>query len=221
MKQRKDTYKIYLVDDHPIVRKGISQVIDQEDDLEVCGTADNADDTLRDVERLGPDLVIGDISLEGISGIDIIKGLKSRYPSLATMVLSMHDESIYAERALRAGARGYIMKKEASEKIVGAIRQVLDGKIYLSGEMASRLIEKCASTDQIENGSPIDLLTNRELEIFRMIGRGYKPRDIARELNLSIKTVETYRDHIKKKLNLSTAAELTRYAVEWVNVMNI
>ncbi len=221
MKQRKDTYKIYLVDDHPIVRKGISQVIDQEDDLEVCGTADNADDTLRDVERLGPDLVIVDISLEGISGIDIIKGLKSRYPSLATMVLSMHDESIYAERALRAGARGYIMKKEASEKIVGAIRQVLDGKIYLSGEMASRLIEKFASTDQIENGSPIDLLTNRELEIFRMIGCGYKPRDIARELNLSIKTVETYRDHIKKKLNLSTAAELTRYAVEWVNVMNI
>ncbi len=221
MKQRKDTYKIYLVDDHPIVRKGISQVINQEDDLEVCGTADNADDTLRDVERLGPDLVIVDISLEGISGIDIIKGLKSRYPSLATMVLSMHDESIYAERALRAGARGYIMKKEASEKIVGAIRQVLDGKIYLSGEMASRLIEKFASTDQMENGSPIDLLTNRELEIFRMIGRGFKPRDMARELNLSIKTVETYRDHIKKKLNLSTAAELTRYAVEWVNVMNI
>ncbi len=221
MKQRKDTYKIYLVDDHPIVRKGISQVINQEDDLSVCGTADNADDTLRDVERLGPDLVIVDISLEGISGIDIIKGLKSRYPSLATMVLSMHDESIYAERALRAGARGYIMKKEASEKIVGAIRQVLEGKIYLSGEMASRLIEKFASTDQMENGSPIDLLTNRELEIFRMIGRGFKPRDMARELNLSIKTVETYRDHIKKKLNLSTAAELTRYAVEWVNVMNI
>lgn len=221
MNNEQQKAKIYLVDDHPIVRKGITQVINQEEDLEVCGSTDSADQTLRDVERLKPDCVIVDISLEGISGIDIVKGLKTRYPGLYTMVLSMHDESIYAERALRAGARGYVMKKEASEKIVGAIRHVLTGKIFLSDDMSSRLLEKMATGGHEEDASPLDLLTNRELEIFRMIGRGYKPRDIAKELNLSPKTIETYRDHIKKKLNLSSASELARVAVDWVGTMNM
>lgn len=221
MEKEQRKARIYLVDDHPIIRKGFTQVINQESDLEVCGSADNAEDTLRDVINLKPDCVIVDVLLENASGIDIVKGLKRRFPGLCMMVLSMHDESIYAERALRAGARGYIMKKEASEKIVGAIRHVLSGKIYLSDEMSSRLLEKFTLPEQDMSDSAIDQLTDRELEVFRMIGRGYKPGDIARELNLSTKTIETYRDHIKRKIGVRTAAELTRLAVDWVGTMNV
>ena len=216
MEKEQRKARIYLVDDHPIIRKGFTQVINQESDLEVCGSADNAEDTLRDVINLKPDCVIVDVLLENASGIDIVKGLKRRFPGLCMMVLSMHDESIYAERALRAGARGYIMKKEASEKIVGAIRHVLSGKIYLSDEMSSRLLEKFTLPEQDMSDSAIDQLTDRELEVLEMIGQGVATKIIAEKLCISARTVEAHRAHIKEKLGITDGAALVRYAVQWI-----
>lgn len=206
--------KVLIVDDHPIVRQGISQLIDQEPDFGACGQASNAQEALDLMDIYAPDILLVDISLDGVSGLELIKMLKVRYHMVPVLVLSMHDETLYAERALRSGAKGYVMKQEATEKVLIAIRQILRGDLYLSERMQGKILQRVLNGD--EGGlSPIDLLSDRELEVFRLIGHGYATGDIARELMRSVKTVETHRAHLKDKLGLKNAAELTRFAVQW------
>ena len=209
--------KIVIVDDHPIVRQGLAELINHEDDLVVCGQAEEATEAMGVIKAIKPDMVIVDILLKETSGMELIKDIKARYPNLAVLALSMHDESLYAERALRAGAKGYIMKAEATEKVIGAIRKILSGDIYLSEPMAAKLIHKLVGGRTEVGASAIDRLSDRELEVFRLIGQGYGTRQIAEKLHLSVKTIETYRVHIKEKLNLSDAAELLQYAIQWVS----
>lgn len=208
-------HRVFIVDDHPIVRQGISRLIDQEIDLMTCCEAGSAQEALDIMKSCLPDILLVDISLDGVSGIELVKMLKTHHKNTPVLVISMHDESLYAERALRAGAKGYIMKQEATEKMLAAIRQVLRGDIYLSERMQGKILQRVLAGD--DSGlSPIDLLSDRELEVFRLIGHGYATSDIAHELKRSVKTVETHRAHLKDKLGLKNAAELTRYAVRWV-----
>ena len=215
MSSDQDAKKIYLVDDHPVVTKGIAMVLDEEPDLVVCGSSDDIDQVLRDINTMSPDLVIVDISLKEANGLDLVKALKTRYPNLKTMILSMHDESLYAERALKSGARGYLMKNEVSETIVDAVREVLGGGIYLSKKMSSRFLQRYVVSDKEDTRDPLDLLTNRELEVFRYIGQGYAPREIASNMGLKVKTIDTYRERIKQKLDFSSSSEMNRYAISW------
>ena len=206
---------ILLVDDHPIVIEGLTQLINQQQDLIVWGEASDSLGALKAIETLKPNLAIVDISLKNGSGLDLIKSLQQRFPKLPILVLSMHDESLYAERVLRAGARGYITKQEATEKLITAIRRVLDGEIYLNEKVTSKILSRVISTSPAKNLSSINRLSDRELEVFQLIGQGHGTREIAELLHLSIKTVETYREHIKQKLKLKDATELVRYAVCW------
>ena len=208
-------HRILLVDDHPIVRQGLAEMIDQERDLQVCGTAEDVHKALDALEKVKPDLVIADISLKGSNGIELLKNIKVRYPRTLVLVLSMHDESLYAVRALRAGAAGYIMKQEATEKVLRAIRQVLTGEIYLSEKMEKKMMHQLVGGRTARTGSPIEDLSDRELEVFGLIGQGHGTRQIAEELHLSIKTIESHRAHIKEKLNLRTATELVQHAIQW------
>lgn len=209
--------KILIVDDHPIVREGLSLLLSTQPDLEVCGEAADASTALQLVAETSPDLVIVDISLKGGNGIDLIKRIKARDPAARMLVSSMYDESLYAERALRAGASGYINKQEATRKITDAIRAVLDGKIFLSERMAGQMLQRAVGgrSGRIEH-SPLEDLSDRELEVFELIGRGRSTREIAEALHLSAKTVETYRDRVRKKLDLNDCSELTRHAIVWV-----
>lgn len=208
--------RILVVDDHPIMRDGITQVINQEADLTVCAQAANAQEALRAVKTLAPDLAIIDISLaaEQINGLDLIKDIKSRWSRFPMLVLSMHDESFYAERVLRAGARGYITKQEPAEKLLTAIRTVLSGKIYVSDKMAEKILNRFAAASSDIDSLPVESLSDRELEVFHLIGQGLKPGAIAEKLHLSVKTVESYYARIKQKLNLENANELLRYAIQ-------
>ncbi len=208
--------RLLLVDDHPILREGLSRMINQERDLQVCGQAASADEALQMTTALLPDLTVVDLTLRDVSGIELIKNLRSRFPRMQILVLSMHKETLYAERALRAGANGYLMKQEAPETVLVAIRKVLKGEVYLSEQMASRAVSEWAQGERQPGASPITLLSDRELEVFELLGRGHGTRQIAEELNLSIKTVETYREHIKVKLQLENASELAQHAFEWV-----
>ena len=212
-----DRWGVLIVDDHPIVRQGLAQLIDQEDDLHVCGQAEDAHEAMRAIRELSPDMVVVDISLKDTSGIELIKDIKVRCPDLPVLTLSMHDEGVYAERAMRAGARGYIMKQEATERVVTAIRRVLSGEVYVSEGMAAKMVSKLVAGPAQTGGSPVDRLSDRELEVFRLIGTGYGTREMAEKLHLSIKTIETYRAHIKDKLDLIDANELLRTAITWVN----
>ena len=214
---RRDQRTILIVDDHPIVRQGLAQLINQEKDLEVCGQAGDAHEAMQAIRRLNPDMVIVDIGLGDTSGVELIKDLKIQYPDLPVLTLSMYDEAVYGERALRAGARGYVMKQEATEKVVTAIRRVLAGEVYVSSGMAAKMVSKFVGGGTRTTGSPADSLSDRELEVFRMIGEGFSTREMAEKLHLSIKTVETYRAHIKDKLGLQDANELLRSAIRWVN----
>lgn len=216
----KEKTRIIIVDDHPIIRKGLSDLINQEKDLVVCGQAEDAHAGLQAIKTLDPDMVIADIALKETSGIELIKDVKAQYPNLPVLALSMHDESLYAERALRAGAKGYIMKAEATEKVITAIRKVLSGELYVSERMAAKLVRKLVGSGPEISASPIDHLSDRELEVFLLLGRGQGTREIAEKLHLSIKTIETYRAHIKDKLNLAGAAELLQYAIQWVSSRN-
>ncbi|MGA3172653.1 MAG: response regulator transcription factor [Chthoniobacteraceae bacterium] len=210
--------RILIVDDHPLFRHGIGDLINAEADLEVCGEADNAPSALDSIRSLAPDLVTIDISLRGANGIELLKSIKAEHPKLPLLVLSMHDENLYALRALRAGARGYIMKQEALDRVMSAIRQVLQGELYVSPSMSGRMIEEFVQGGSGNtSGSIADKLTDRELEILQLIGQGHGVQQIARELNLSAKTVETHRAHVKEKLNFQTARELARFAVQWVD----
>jgi len=207
---------IFIVDDHSIVRRGLKQLIDQEADLAVCGEAENGQAALEAMKKLAPDLALVDLSLGGESGLELIKDIKARYPKVSVLVLSMHDEAFYAERVLRAGAKGYIMKLQAPDLILKAIRRVLSGEIYLSDPMASKMLRKVAGGEDPIVGSPIERLSDRELEVFQLIGIGLGTRHIAERLSRSVKTVETYREHIKLKLDLKDATELTQAAIQWL-----
>ncbi len=207
---------ILIVDDHPIFRHGLAQLINQVNDLEVCGEAEDYHGALKCVESLDPDLVIVDITLKNMSGIDLIKDLHRRYRTLPMLVISMHEESLYAERSLRAGARGYIMKQEASESVIDAIRQVLQGRIYASRDVTDSLLTRFVDGQHTAMESPVHALTDRELEVFRLIGEGLGLSEIADRLNLSVKTIGTYRERIKEKLGIKNATGLLRNAIKWV-----
>jgi len=219
-KTDKNKTNILIVDDHPIVRQGLAEMVNHEDDLEVCGQAEDAHQAMQALKELKPDMAIVDISLKETSGMELIKDLNAQYPNLPVLALSMHDESLYAERALRAGAKGYIMKAEATEKVIMAIRKILSGGIYLSDKMSSKMMHKFVGGNAEINTSPVERLSDRELEVFQLIGKGFGTRQISERLFLSIKTIETYRAHLKEKLNLADAAELLQYAIQWVNSRN-
>ena len=214
---RKAKTRVLLVDDHPILRRGLAQLINQEADMTVCGEAEDAPKAFEAVSTLQPDVAVFDISLKGGNGIELIKNVKARFPDLPILVLSMHDESLYAERALRAGSLGYIMKEEAIEQVLVAIRRVLLGEIFLSDKMKAKMLQQLANGKAKAFVSPIEHLTDRELEVFRLIGEGRSTRQIAGELHLSVRTVEAYREYIKGKLNLKNATELVQHAFHWVH----
>jgi len=207
--------RIFIVDDHPIVREGLSLMMNREPDLMVCGEAEEAATALQAITSTRPDFLIVDISLNGPDGLDLLKSIRVRFPNLPVLILSMHDESIYAERALRAGANGYIMKQEATEKVLIAVRQILNQKVYVSDRIANRMLQQYISGSANETHSPIAELSDRELEVFRLIGEGHSTRMIADELHLSVKTVESYQAHIKDKLSLKTGRELVQRAIQW------
>jgi len=205
--------RVFLVDDHPLVREWLTNLIDQQRDLVVCGEAEDAPQALSAIEALKPDVVVVDITLSSGSGIELVKDIKRSVPSVAIVVLSMHDETLYAERALRAGARGYVMKRETTKKIIIAIRSVLEGKLYVTDEFKASIGEK--HLEGATGGSPLEQLSDRELEVFRMLGQGYETRRIAESLHISIKTVQVYCARIKEKLGIGNATELLREAVRW------
>ena len=213
--------RVFLIDDHPIVRQGLALFIDREPDLMVCGEADGAASAPQAIRDSNPDFIVLDISLDGPDGLELLKTLRTTYPNLPVLVLSMHDESTYAERALRAGANGYIMKQEATEKVLVAVRRILQGDVYLSNRMANKMLQHYIVGSPPATQSPISALSDRELEVFRMIGEGRGTREIAENLHLSVKTVETYQAHIKEKLSLRSGRELIQHAIQWqVNEKN-
>lgn len=210
---------IFVVDDHPLMRQGLAQLINSEPDLMVCGEAEDAPRALKGISITKPDLIIVDISLQGNNGIELTKSIKALYKELPIMILSMHDEYIYAQRVLRAGANAYLMKQEAPEKVIDAIRRTLKGDIYVSEKVGAQILHQIVN-GRGASGSPIDQLSDRELEIIQLIGEGKATRDIASSLNVSVKTVESHRAHIKEKLNLKNATELVQYCVQWVEQEN-
>ena len=205
---------VFIVDDHPLLRQGLALLVNRERDLTVCGEAEEAQTAMREITLKKPDILIADISLNGPDGLDLLKNLRMLYPNLPVLILSMHDESIYAERALRARANGYIMKQEATEKVLVAVRRILSGDIYLSDRMANKLLHQYISGASADLNSRLSALSDRELEVFRLIGEGRSTRQIAEKLHLSIKTVETYQAHIKDKLSLHSGRELVQHAIQ-------
>lgn len=207
---------ILIVDDHPIFRMGMKELLNQEEDFLVCAVAENITEARRAIREHKPDLAIIDISLSEENGLDLVKEIAADTCPLPILVLSLHDESVWAERAIRAGAKGYVMKKEASESVISAIRNILDGKIHVSPDMMAHLLDKFQVNPGGRGAPTVDILTDRELEVFRLIGSGLATREIAARMNLGIKTIGTYRDRIKQKLCIKNAAELTRRAVLWI-----
>jgi len=211
---------ILIVDDHPMMREGLAQLIEHESDLCVAGQADNAAQALQAIGTLLPDLALVDISLPDKNGIELIKDLQTLHPQLPVLVVSMHDETLYAERVLRAGARGYIMKQEGGKKLMQAIRHVLHGQIYVSERMSAKILEIFSGRRAESVKSAVECLSDREFEVFQLIGQGQGTRQIAEHLHLSIKTVEVHRANIKRKLELKNATDLVRYAVRWTEAQN-
>ncbi len=215
MSENKTERRILIVDDHPVVREGLGRLINHESDMSVCAEADSPKAALEAISEFRPDLAVVDITLKVGNGLDLIKSIRSRYPNVKTLVLSIHHEANYADRAWRSGADGYVMKDEAPASLLGAIRTVLSGNKHYS-EQVLQAIEKKALEPDTKDESPIERLTNRELEVFRLIGHGQQTRVIAQELNVSIKTVESHRENIKRKLGISNAPQLVQQAVQWV-----
>lgn len=205
--------RVLIVDDHPIVRRGLAQLIEQEPDLLVCGEASDADTAVAAMAALAPDIALVDLMLKGASGTELIKKLRTLHANIPILVVSMHDEAVYAERALRAGAHGYIMKEEATGQVLTALRKVLDGDVYLSERMVGRLLRRMVGDGSTAVG--LERLSDRELEVFQWIGRGLSVNEIAKRLQVSPKTVETYRAHVKDKLHLQNSAEVMRVALQW------
>lgn len=208
--------KILIVDDHPIVRRGLSQIINQEKDFIVCAEAENSQTALEAIKLHSPRVALVDLSLKNENGLELIKDIRLRYPSVLILVLSMHDEGFYAERVLRAGAKGYIMKQQATKQVLLAIRKILEGEVYLSETISSKILRNFTGEKTQTSGSYVESLSDRELEVFRLIGAGLGTRQIAERFSRSVKTVETYREHIKLKLNLKNSAELTQTAIQWL-----
>lgn len=207
--------RVLVVDDHPLMRQGFGQLIDRQHDLQMCGEASNINEALAQVRQMNPDLIVIDISLKDGNGLELIKQLKSQNGELKMIAVSMHDEALFAERALHAGALGYVNKEESPDVLLEAIRQVLRGKIFLSGCMTDRILSRAAGNNHGLQESPLASLSDRELEVFELIGKGFSTRHIAEKLHLSSKTVDTYRQNIKTKLKLQSAAELTIRAAQW------
>jgi DNA-binding NarL/FixJ family response regulator len=210
------TVRILVIDDHPIVRDGLEHLLAREEDLVICGFAEDAESGMKTIDEVQPDLAIVDISLKaGKSGLELTKLIHAQYPALPVLILSMHDESLYAERVIRSGARGYVMKHEMTSTIVNAIRQVMSGKIFLSEKMTSRLLDNLMFDQPQKITNPVEKLTDRELEVFRLMGQGTRTSEIAGKLKVSVKTIDTHRLRIKNKLNLKSSSELIKFAVEW------
>jgi DNA-binding NarL/FixJ family response regulator len=208
--------RILLVDDHPFMRAGLGQLIDKQPDMAVCGEAGNPAEALQALSKSQPDLVLTDLTMPGRSGLEFIKDLRAAHTEAPILIMSMHDESVFAERALRAGARGYIMKEAGGENLLAAIRQVLRGEVYVSPRMSARILDSLSGGRPRGSNSPIEKLTDREFEVFQLIGQGKSSRDIAAQLHLSPKTVDVHRANIKEKLELTDATALIRHAVRWV-----
>jgi len=208
--------KVYIVDDHPLMRKGLVMTIEKEMGFEVSGQNESAEGALSEIVNDVPDVAVVDISLPGMNGIELIKNLLHQLPNLKILVVSRHDEELYAERALRAGAKGYLMKLEAAETLITAINQILKGGIYLSDKIGTKMLMKLTSGNASKSDNPLDVLSDRELEVFELTGKGLSTRDIGDKLHISVKTVESHRANIKDKLHLDTANELMRHAVRWV-----
>lgn len=209
-------HRVMVVDDHAIVRQGLALLINQEPDLVVCGEAEDAASAFKVLQETRPDILVLDISLKGPDGIEVLKTLREIDSDLPVLVLSMHEEGIYAERALRAGANGYIMKQEGTEKLLIALRRLLRREVYVSDKVASQMLRQLSHGPTRIRQTPIASLSDRELEVFRLIGEGHGTRQIAEQLHLSVKTVESYQAHIKEKLSLRSARELMQHAIEWV-----
>lgn len=208
--------KVFIVDDHPIVREGLAQMIRREPDLTVCGEAEDAQTARQMICAMKPDILIVDISLHGPDGLDLLKSVRAQDPTLPVLILSMHDETIYAERSLRAGANGYIMKQEATENVLVALRRILNREVYVSPRVANKMLQRFVSAGPGHaKHSSVDELSDRELEVLRMMGEGHSTRQIAGALHLSVKTVESYQSHLKEKLALKNSRELVQYAVQW------
>lgn len=208
--------RIFIVDDHPIMRRGLAELINLEKDLVVCGEAESIQTALELIKLHKPHLVLVDLSLKNESGLELIKDIRTRFPEVLMLVLSMHDEIFYAERVLRAGAKGYIMKGHATGQVLVAIRKILAGEVYLSDVVSAKILRNVTGEKNKKAGSSVDQLSDRELEVFRMIGTGLGTRQIAQKLSRSVKTVETYREHIKLKLNLKDSSELVQNAIQWL-----
>lgn len=211
------TTRIYIVDDHPLVRQGLSQIVASEADMEICGEAEDSPAAIRGVGEANPDAIIVDISLKGANGLELIKNLKAIHEDIPILVFSMHDETIYAQRALRAGAKAYVMKKESPSKVVDAIRKIIQGEIYVSPSVADQVLHQIVNGPGNVSTSPVDRLTDRELEVVQLIGRGLSSREVAESLHLSVKTIESHRAHVKEKLSLRNATELVQFSVQWVD----
>lgn len=212
-----DRIRVVIVDDHPAIREALGNIIKSKMDLELLGQASSADSGFRLIEKEQPDVAIIDVSLEDAHGLDLVQNVRAQYPDIHLIVFSMYDESVYAERAIRAGASGYLMKSESTQRVVDAIRGVMQGEVFLSRKMASRILSKVAMGQSNGPGFAIDELTDREMAVFQMLGQGYSVEDITERLNLSRKTVETYRRRAKEKLGLETVAELLQYAIQWTH----
>lgn len=210
-----DKKKVLIVDDHPLMRQGLTLLINQQQDMQICGEAQEAQTAIHAIAESRPDILILDISLSGPDGLELLKSIRTSDPDLPVLILSMHDEAIYAERALRAGANGYIMKQEAAEKVLVAVRRILNGEIYLSDRMSNHMLQQYIGGGASMIQSRIASLSDRELEVFRLIGEGHATREIADQLHLSVKTVETYQAHIKEKLALRSGRELIQHAIQW------
>jgi DNA-binding NarL/FixJ family response regulator len=213
--------RIVIVDDHPLFRKGLEELINSEDGFAVCGEAGNAAEAMEVIRKLNPELAIVDLSLPGANGIELIKNIRAEFSRLSILVLSMHDESLYALRALRAGAEGYVMKHEAMANVIHAIHEVLNGRPYLSPAMAAQVITKFAHRESEGETDAVERLSDRELEILELIGKGKDVREIAKLLHLSPKTVETHRSHIKDKLDLKNSREVARFALQWLSARGV
>lgn len=210
-------YKVLVVDDHPVFRKGIIALLGEQENLSICGEAEDALRALTAMRQLEPDIAVVDISMPGTNGIELTKSMLSERPDLKILVLSMHDETLYALRALRAGAKAYVMKAEAMDYVSEAIKKIIDGGIYVSPRFSERLVFRAVQSKEGGMGSPVDKLSDREMEVLHLLGKGFGTREIAAELHLSIKTIETHRMHIKDKLDFKDASEMVRFAIEWVS----
>ena len=213
--------RILLVDDHPLLRRGLRTLLEQHGRFEVCAEADSAPVALDMVRKFGPDLTIVDISLKSANGIELTKGLRAQAPSMRVLVVSMHDENLYAERALRAGAMGYLMKDEAGDKILIALDRILQGEIYVSDRLKEKMLHRFVNHHAEKVESAIDTLSDREMEVLQLIGNGFGTRAIASQLKLSVKTIDSYREHLKLKLDLQTGADLVRYAIQWTKSQEV